>query len=330
MSTETKRFLRSAKRKPSSPVSNVDSVDIDDAASVNGGTVDADNNAVHITVSINLSKKAKRIHSVSEPPSSCTSSGSNEDENNPLICPISWCQMKDPVMVFPSGHSFDKESLLGWLLMHPSKDPITRVEQETPLTFADNVNLRKVLVAHHGDDAYVKYDDTEFQFAMGKKYFQGDGVVQSDELAVEWYHRAAEKGHAVAQLELGSMYFFAYGVLQSYTNAAKWYQPAAEQGSAVAQYNLGNMYADGIGVDRDDVKAADFYRQAAEQGYSSAQHNLGVLYHNGHGVNQSYQLAAYWFFCAAAQGGEDAKLSLNKLHQEGKIQTSWAIVTNGR
>ena len=46
------------------------------------------------------------------------------------------------------------------------------------------------------------------------------------------------------------MYDKGDGVLQNYVKAAEWFQKAAEQGHAKAQLSLGRMYITGRGVPR--------------------------------------------------------------------------------
>ncbi|POR97032.1 tetratricopeptide repeat protein, partial [Haemophilus influenzae] len=62
------------------------------------------------------------------------------------------------------------------------------------------------------------------------------------------------------------MYADGRGVKQDNFEAVKWYRKAAEQGHADAQLNLGYMYEKGRGVKQDDFEAVKWYRQAAEQG----------------------------------------------------------------
>ena len=49
---------------------------------------------------------------------------------------------------------------------------------------------------------------------------------------------------------------------QDEQQAAQWYQKAANQGHAVAQYNLGVMYYNGLGVPQDDQQAKAWYQKA--------------------------------------------------------------------
>ena len=154
---------------------------------------------------------------------------------------------------------------------------------------------------------------------------------------------AAEQGYALAQWHLGVMYHFGQGVPQSDALAVEWWRKAADQGHAHAQYNLGFMYDDGKGgLPQSDALAVEWYRKAADQGVAHAQSNLGVMYrHNisdamaldgtarpqtkdmhrrsqsrsctimaGVGCLQSDALAVAWFRKAADQGYAHAQYNL--------------------
>jgi S1-C subfamily serine protease len=88
-------------------------------------------------------------------------------------------------------------------------------------------------------------------------YYVGFGVAQDQdhEEAVKWYTKAAEKGHAEAQLKLGLMFNSGQGVTQDDKEAVKWFAKAAEQGLAISQFVLGYMYYEGEGVIEDYVEA---------------------------------------------------------------------------
>jgi len=97
-------------------------------------------------------------------------------------------------------------------------------------------------------------------------YVNGMGVDQSDATAMKWYRKAAEQGHARAQLNIGNMYNQGKGVGQSDATAVKWWRKAAEQGHARAQSNLGNMYNQGKGVDQNLSEALRWFRNAEAAG----------------------------------------------------------------
>jgi len=91
-----------------------------------------------------------------------------------------------------------------------------------------------------------------------------------------------------------------------YAEAVEWYQKAAEKGHAPAQTNLGVCYSKGKGIPKDMAKAVYWYTQAAEQGHASAQYNLGLFFERGIGVPQDKEKAVYWYKKAAKQGHAEA------------------------
>jgi hypothetical protein len=76
-------------------------------------------------------------------------------------------------------------------------------------------------------------------------------------LNIEWCLREAAAGDAKAQYALGLFYERGKppALLQDYAEAAKWYRKAAEQGHAGAQLYLGILLAQANGVERNFVEA---------------------------------------------------------------------------
>ncbi len=72
--------------------------------------------------------------------------------------------------------------------------------------------------------------DAEAQFMLGTLYRNGDGVLQNDTLAVEWFQRAADQGYVRALSALGSSYWAGRGVRQDYSQAYFWYELALAKG----------------------------------------------------------------------------------------------------
>ena len=159
------------------------------------------------------------------------------------------------------------------------------------------------------------------QLYLGLMFNNGQGVPQSDTLAVKWTRKAADKGDAEAQFYLGVMYYNGKGGLpQSAALAAEWWHKSAYQGDAEAQFNLGNMYENGEGgLPQSDVIARQLYRNAADQGDSVAQFNLGAFYYNGKGgLPQSAALAVEWWHKSALQGLAESQHYLGTMYEEGK------------
>jgi TPR repeat protein len=72
-------------------------------------------------------------------------------------------------------------------------------------------------------------------------------VPKGDAEAASWTRKAAEQGHAEAQLILGTLYETGNGVPQDLSRAMTWYRMAADNGNASAQALLGANENQAIG-----------------------------------------------------------------------------------
>lgn len=155
------------------------------------------------------------------------------------------------------------------------------------------------------------------QYALGLRYFDGNGVAKDPAQAVVWWRKAAEQGDAEAQYNLGWAYSNGEGVPKDAAQAVAWYRKAAGQGLATAQYNLGWAYGDGEGIPKDAAQAAAWWRKAAEQGHANAQYNLGAAYSDGEGVPKDAVQAVAWWRKAANQGEANAQYNLGVMYDQG-------------
>src|ERR1051325_5192233 len=85
----------------------------------------------------------------------------------------------------------------------------------------------------------------------------------------------ANEGNADAQFCV-AFKFACRGTKDSYVLAAEWYRRAAEQGHALAQFNLGVMYSRGQGFERDRGMSTFWITKAAKGGDCGAQYMLGM------------------------------------------------------
>jgi TPR repeat protein len=108
------------------------------------------------------------------------------------------------------------------------------------------------------------------QFCVGRLYANGFGVAMNDDLALQWYGRAAEQGHGEAQYSLGLMNANGWGVAMNDDEAARWYGLAAEAGFVQAQISLAKVYQEGRGAEQNFVEAYTWFHIAAELGEFSA------------------------------------------------------------
>ncbi|KAF9904917.1 hypothetical protein EC991_002217 [Linnemannia zychae] len=134
----------------------------------------------------------------------------------------------------------------------------------------------------------------------------------------------ATLGDKDAQYTLGEMYECGQGTVQSDSQAFEWYSKAAEQGHMVAQYALGKCYQNGEGVSKDLLSAARCFKRAADQGYVSAQYEMGFLYSHSSLYRSSfycpnYKTAVEWYEKAGAQGHIEAQYCLGTIHFKGQV-----------
>ncbi len=153
---------------------------------------------------------------------------------------------------------------------------------------------------------------------MGTLYFGGVGVPKNDELAVQWFRKAADQGDAHAQSAIGFLYSSGKGMPKNDELAAQWFRKAADQGDAHAQSAMGFLYSSGKGVPKNDELAAQWYLKAADQGDAHARFTMGVFYSKGLGVSHDDVQAAWWFRKAAEQGYADAQRAIASCYREGK------------
>ena len=204
--------------------------------------------------------------------------------------------------------------------------------------------------------------DAAAQYHLGTIYKEGKGVLRSDDMACQWYAKAAAQGHdaglnvlkqlaeqgdADAQYRLGTMYKEGKSMPQDSNMACQWYAEAAaqgheaglsvlkqlaEQGDAAAQYRLGDMYKKGKGVPRDDDRARQWYtkaavtlKKAAEQGHAEAQFCLGEMYKEGKSMPRDGDIACQWYAKAAAQGQEESLSALEQLAKQRNVTAQFCL-----
>ena len=163
----------------------------------------------------------------------------------------------------------------------------------------------------------------EMYFQFGKDYydrFNKDWKLKDEEdftKAVEWLTKAADLGHAQAQVYLGNCYYYANGHID-HEKAVFWFRKAAEQGFAKGQNNLGSCYRFGKGVEQNDAEALCWFRKAAAQNSATAQFNLGRCYRFGWGAEENWPEAVKWFEKAAEQDHAGAMKHLGDCYSEGE------------
>ena len=114
------------------------------------------------------------------------------------------------------------------------------------------------------------------QYQLGGRYLYGlYGFDKNVAEGVRYIRMAAEGGYVEAKYSLGIMHYEGKGVSQDYNIALDWFRQAADEGNALAQKRMGYMYYNGEGVDKDYKEALIWYKKAADQGFDKAQYEIG-------------------------------------------------------
>ena len=117
--------------------------------------------------------------------------------------------------------------------------------------------------------AQIARGDVEAEVALGNLYEAGDVLPQDPSRRREWYRRAADKGHAGAQMNLAMMYFDGEGVPARHCAGGRVVREGRRTRRSDRQ--LQPWLDLRIGADRvrqDEAKAATWYRKAAGQGWA--------------------------------------------------------------
>jgi TPR repeat protein len=158
--------------------------------------------------------------------------------------------------------------------------------------------LKKGVPSSLDNSASAYATETVAQWRLGRMYASGDGVVQDDLLAFDYFSRIAnahaEDSPSAPQAEIVANAFVALGryyltgipnskVKPDTERARDMFKYAASYfGNADAQYDLARLYLKSAGSSRDDFRyGARWLGLAAQKGQHQAQALLGQMLFNG-------------------------------------------------
>lgn len=158
-------------------------------------------------------------------------------------------------------------------------------------------------------------NDPEIWHDLGALY-----IGEKTELAVNWFQKAADVGHASSMWMLSGAYETGESVEQDWGKSLYWQIKAAEAGHVEAQHGLEMQHEHGdLKSKIDDEQVFNWYVWSAEHGYVWAQLFLAETYFHGEGVHQDAEEAVHWYIQAANQGEHHAQLQLGKMFWEGRL-----------
>lgn len=146
--------------------------------------------------------------------------------------------------------------------------------------------------------------DELFRASLAYQYGQY-GLRTNSEKAKEYCRKAAERGHAAAQLNM------VMWTMQKPDNSSKevldWLQKAAEQGERQALYNLGISYHRGDFGNPDISESLRLVRKSAERHYGPAYARLAMLYYHGDGnIPADIRLARFFALKGAVEHDQES------------------------
>ena len=165
------------------------------------------------------------------------------------------------------------------------------------------------------DNSDSLLDNADFQFGIGQQIEEKDLSEQRYKGALQWYYKAAEQDHAIAQFRIGAFYAHGLGVTEDKSKAYEWFLKSAQQGYAPAQNIIGEFYTNGWAFETNYKEADQWFFKSANQNFVTAQYNLGMLYYKGLTGIKNDVLAYKWILLASLQkdkGAIDMKTYLDR------------------
>ena len=162
----------------------------------------------------------------------------------------------------------------------------------------------------------AKEGNEEAMYQLGQRYQNGNGVDQNIEIASDWWHKAATKGHVPACHDLGIYYVFTKHDLEK---GLKWLSKSASADYVLSYRALGDIYLNGWGVESDVEKGIAYLTKAAEKDHEDTQLRLASVYHNGEHVDKDFSKAKYWFEKYLSHGSAEANYRMGRCLFEGDM-----------
>lgn len=166
--------------------------------------------------------------------------------------------------------------------------------------------------------------DADAQVFMGDAYLFKNNNTRNEQLAYQWYSKAASQEHIHACARIGYCYLFGYGVEKDEMQAYEVLLDAAQKNCSFAQNWLGVMLSSDNIVSKTFQKAYQskdeafkWLLMAVEYNYYEAYYHLGEIYRKGVIVERDRQQAAKWYLEGAQKGNVDCQLQIGFWHQKG-------------
>jgi hypothetical protein len=115
----------------------------------------------------------------------------------------------------------------------------------------------------------------------GLMRLNGLGIEKDENIAFDYFMKAAEQSYPMAEFNIGRFYMIGTGCDIDFDKAQHWLTLASDHGNDQAAYSIGYMYLKGFGVPQDYQKAISWFEIST---WPMAKHWLGNIYYFGYGV----------------------------------------------
>lgn len=157
--------------------------------------------------------------------------------------------------------------------------------------------------------------DPRALYERGLSLLDPNGLMKDPREAAECFTKAANLGHAGAQLQLGLLCAAGQGVPEDFVQAMAWFQKAHAQKQPHAACRIASLHRDGKGVAQSLEEAARWYRIEADGDCAVAQANLGRILESQH----QYEEAIKYLRRAAENGEVATQAHLAEVLSEGLV-----------
>ena len=148
---------------------------------------------------------------------------------------------------------------------------------------------------------------------VGWELQNGPGGKKDENLAMEYYRRAAGGGCTRAMVNLGNIYENRH----DYKNAYYWYLEAATLDDETGIFNVANMYHWGWYVSRDYEKALRYFKKLEESNNAEVYFYLGLYAENGYGQRKDIKKAIRYYEKGISLGDMYCPVQLGRIYSLG-------------
>ena len=232
-----------------------------------------------------------------------------------INCDLFWQHMWASEYISDSGiqSTLDPESLLNNI-----------IDLNSPWTLGNAINLARV----KENDISTYLDRMEYQAIngnfdaitrLGNIYYDGAGVNQNTQKAIEIIERGAKLGNIWCYNKLGEIYRDGRGIESNYEKSTIWFKKAAKLCHVGAIGSLINMYVAGTIKDQNIYESSmKQLKILAKNGNVDAMRRLGNYYYDGVGVKKDYAMALNWYVRVANMGDAWCKNRISEMYRDGK------------